>query len=336
MMVPTFLCIDVEHDDFSPQVGDQPWEGFGATVELMGKLRDRVRSGVELRPTWFFRMDPGVEHVNGRSDFVVHRHGDLVERLQSRGDCFGIHVHAHRWHEVHGIYSDYTDAAWVTHCVMTAADTFERCFGEPARRSRHGGYFMPEGAVDAAIAKGVEVDLTPEPGLGPRSDDLSFGQFATGPSTDFRGYPRFPYRPSRADAGVPAAGAADGRPLIEIPLTTYDYVTALSSIPRRVARRLMSRPKRALPLNPWKKWPDPKTYWDLVERSIDEGPVPYVAIALRTDLPGSGPAERVRQLLEHLPQHSIAGRLEFVDPLVYSRSVPHDEQPRAAGREGGI
>jgi hypothetical protein len=329
MIVPAFLCIDVEHDDSFPQVGDQPWAGFEAAAELIDQVRQplRDRSGVELLVTWFFKMDSVVERCFGRSDFAVRRHGHLVERLRTQGDAFGIHVHAHRWDEQRGIYSDYT-APWASHCVTVAADTFEGCFGERPQRCRFGGYFMPEAAVDTAIARGVEVDLTAEPGLGPMTDDPSFGHYSTAPSTDFRGYPRFPYRPSRNSAAVPAAYPGDGRPLIEIPLTTYDYHTALSSIRRRFADRVRSRQHQALPLNPWKPWPDPKTYWDLVERSMDEGPVPYVALAARTDAPASATAQRLRRLLQHLPHHPIAARIQFVDPLTFARRFSANEQPQ--------
>jgi hypothetical protein len=36
---------------------------------------------------------------------------------------------------------------------------------------------------------------------------------------------------------------------------------------------------------------------------------------MRTDAPGSVTHERIRELLEHLPNHPIAARLQFVDPL---------------------
>jgi hypothetical protein len=320
MLTPAFLCIDVEHDEHYPQEGDEPWVGFEAIAALIDELRDPLAacSGAEFHPTWFFRMDPLVERCFGRRDFAVHRHRELVDRLQSQGDALGIHVHAHQWDELHGIYSDYT-GAWASECVNASADTFEACFEEPPRRCRFGGYFLPEEAVDTAVARGVEVDLTAEPGLGPKTDDPSFGHYTTAPSTDFRDYPRFPYRPSLASVAVPADDPADARPLVEIPLSTYDYEAGLTAT--------APSSSGALPLNPWKEWPDAHTFWDLVERSMNEAPVSYVAIAARTDAPESEPAARLRLLLEHLPHHPIADRLEFTDPLRYARRFGPGEQP---------
>jgi hypothetical protein len=56
-------------------------------------------------------------------------------------------------------------------------------------------------------------------------------------------------------------------------------------------------------------------YWDLVSRAVEEQPAKYLAFAIRTDAPDSEISLRVRALLEGLPEHPIAERLRFVDPL---------------------
>jgi len=43
---------------------------------------------------------------------------------------------------------------------------------------------------------------------------------------------------------------------------------------------VLDRSRQHLPLNPWKAWRDPKTYWDLEARAADEGPVRYFAFAI--------------------------------------------------------
>jgi hypothetical protein len=48
---------------------------------------------------------------------------------------------------------------------------------------------------------------------------------------------------------------------------------------------------------------------------VDEGPARYVAFAIRTDGPSSDTFRSVGALLEYLPDHPIAERLRFVDPL---------------------
>jgi hypothetical protein len=302
--IPAVWRIDVEPDEHQPEVGQKPWEGFVSIATLVEELRERLasRSGHAVHPTWFLRLDPDIERCFGQVDFVVRRHAELFDRLiadEKRSVGF----------------SDHADDAWTTHCLTVAAEAFAHCFGEPVRRSAQGGYFLTEAILDAAIAAGVEVDVTPEPGLPPKTEDPSFGAYATAPSGDFRECPRRPYYPSRDRLIAPASSLADSRPILIVPLTAYDYETALQSWPRRVAKRLLGRPRHDLPLNPWKVWPSPKTYWDLVAEAAADQPARYFAFAVRTDAPGSVTHELTRRLLEHLPRHPIAERLRFVDPL---------------------
>ena len=114
---------------------------------------------------------------------------------------------------------------------------------------------------------------------------------------------------------MPATSSTDARPILIVPLTAYDYRTALAPWHRRMAKRALGRPHAHLPLNPWRGWSHPRTYWDLVARAVDEGPARYIAFAIRTDGPSSDMSRRVRALLEYLPGHPIAERLRFVDPL---------------------
>ena len=111
------------------------------------------------------------------------------------------------------------------------------------------------------------------------------------------------------------------------------YLTALQPWPRRFAKRLLRRPRRHLPLNPWKEWRSPKIYWDLVAQAADDQPACYFALAIRTDTPGSVTQERYRQLLEYLPNHPIAERLRFVDPLgpeIRALATPSGNNSRAS------
>lgn len=326
--IPAVWRIDVEPDEIQSDTGQRPWDGFVATVMLVEDLRDRLadRSGHVVHPTWFVRFDPDIERCFGHLDYAVRRHGEVFEQLVGHEDPLGIHVHNYRWDGKQSVvFSDHGDNAWTTHCLTVTAEAFAHCFGEPARRSSHGAYFLTESVLDAEIALGIKVDVTPEPGLGPKIADASFGAYATAASGDFRTCPRQPYYPSRHSLSAPSSSLADCRPILMVPLTAYDYNTALTSWPRRVAKALLRRPRQYSPLNPWKHWPSPQVYWDLVARAADEQEVRYFAFAIRTDTPGSVVAERVRSLLEYLPNHPIAERLQFVDPLgpeIRSLAIP--------------
>jgi len=338
--IPAIWRIDIEPDehDVRPDPNPPPWYGFIAMAALLEQLRPRLAdlSGAVVHPTWFLRLDPIIERCFGRAEFVVERHRGLMDELLAHGDPMGIHVHCHRWDEGRQVtYSDHADVDWTTYCVDVAAKTFETCFGKAVRRSSQGGYFLVEAVVDRAIALGIEVDVTAEPGLAPSIDDPSFGAYATAPSADFRDFPRRPYYPSRAALSVPAKSSGDARPMLIVPLTAYDYATALTPWHRRMARRFLRRPHRHLPLNPWKRWSHPHTYWDLVSRAVDEGPARYLAFAVRTDGPNSEGHRRVREIFEYLPKHPIAERLRFVDPLSPEiRALVKEPAPGADGSAG--
>jgi len=316
--IPAIWRIDVEPDDIQPGHGLPPWNGFVDTARLVERLRAPLAelSGAPVNPSWFLRLDPDVERCYGRADFVAQEYGSIIDTLRARGDSLGIHVHFFRWdQERQASYSDHADESWATHCVDVAVEMFERCFGERPRRSSQGGFFLAESLVNHAITAGVEVDVTAEPGLKPVDADKSFGAYSTAPTPDFANYPRYPYYPTRADLGVPAASSGDSRRMLIVPLTAYDYYRRWAAWHIRAVKFILRWPSRHLPLNPWKQWPSPHEYWDLMERAADEGPARYIAFAVRTDGPGSVTSERQRILFEYLPKHPIARRLRFVDPL---------------------
>jgi hypothetical protein len=297
-------------------------------AELVELLRDRLaeRSGCAPRPSWFLRLDPDIERCFGRIDFVARRHAAVLERLVDHADPLGIHVHAYRWDPQRQVgFSDYADGEWTSHCLTAAAEAFADCFGAPARLSSQGGYFLSSSLLETAASLGIQVDVSVEPGLRARADDKSFGAYATGPSPDYSDAPRRPYYPSGESFAVPAASMEEACPVLMVPLTSYDYRSVLAPWPRRIVKRVLGVRKRVLPLNPWKPWPSPKVYWDMVARAADEQPARYFAFAMRTDAPSSQTHQRVKTLLEYLPEHPIAASLQFVDPLgseIRSLAIP--------------
>jgi hypothetical protein len=103
--------------------------------------------------------------------------------------------------------------------------------------------------------------------------------------------------------------------MLMVPLTSYDYDRAWNPWHKRLAKNMLGWPGQHLPLNPYKEWPSPSEFWDLVARAADQGPARYAAFAIRSDAPGRVTHLRAQALLEHLPNHSISRRLRFVDPL---------------------
>jgi hypothetical protein len=317
-IIPVVWRIDVEPDQHQPRVRQDLWEGFVATVALVGELRDPLasKSGHAVHPTWLLRMDPDIQRCFGDTNYAVRRHAAQIDELYKCDDPMGIHVHHYRWNADRGAaFSDHADTSWTTHCLTVAAAGFMSTFGSPAMRCSHGAYFLTEALLDTAVQLGIKVDLTVEPGVAPTSSDPSLGAYATAPSADFIECPQRPYYPSRRAFGIPAPSATDSRPILIVPLTAYDYESALRTWYRRLARVLLNRPNIHLPLSPWKDWKSPRLYWDLVARAADEQPARYFAFAMRTDAPGSLSYGRVRDLLEYLPHHPICKRLQFVDPL---------------------
>jgi hypothetical protein len=316
--IPAVWRIDVEPDEHRPPVAEKPWEGFADMFSRVETLSRRLeeKSGRSVRPTWLLRMDPDIERCFGRADFVIHRHGELIDRLQVRNHPVGIHVHYYRWNAERAVaFSDYADAAWTTQCFRVSVDAFRNSFGRSARISSCGGYFLTERLLDAAVEAGISVELTVEPGRGPKAADISFGAYATAPSSDFIACPRYPYYPSRQALAVPSSSQTDVRPILMVPMTAFAYQHALQPWRQRAIDRVLGRPRPHAPLSAWRKWPSPQVFWDFVQRAVNEQRVPYVAFATRTDDPKSESYKNVWELFDYLPHHPLAEHLDFVDPL---------------------
>jgi hypothetical protein len=314
-IIPAVLCIDAEPDHLQiDRAGVASWAGVESMFATMERLRPRLFdvSGAQPRFWWGLRMDPQIEVTHGRADYLVSEYAEQIERLSQRGDTFGVHPHALRWSDQHGGWiHDFADREWVLHCVDTALDAFRGAFGEPALRHRLGGHFFADYLVEHLEHLGVRVDLTVQAG---QSAAMLAGHVATlGAAPDVQRVPCRPYRPSARDFRRPAR--SDRRSLVMVPLSSARY---------GIERPLWWRATRALrhglrppltPLWPSKAWRGPQAYWDEVEQHLDASSRPYLAIAARTDEPDSLFVNRVIGALEYLPEHSLARRLRFVDPL---------------------
>jgi hypothetical protein len=312
--IPAFLTFDAEPDNLDMQDGVAGWDGYAAFADLAETLRGPLETATGTAPTlgWYFRMDLQMEAVYGRADYAVTAFPEMFQRLQRAGDVFGIHVHPIRWDESAGRwFHEHADTEWIAQCLDAAFDAYRGAFGHMPERHRFGNAFMTNEIAHQLERHGVKVDLTVEPGTQSSWWDGALPPNAATP--DMVDAPTHPYRPAtddfcREDPARPGE-------LLMVPLSCaasrFDkpvWWRALRSV-RHCFRPL------SLPLNPWREWPSPTAYWDLVAGQLGSMRDPYLALAIRTDHPDSEPAGRSMDILRALPSHPVAERLRFTDPV---------------------
>ncbi len=211
---PIVLMLDVEPDERRAGETD-PWLGTQAAVEAMAAWRVEAarRTGTPVQLNWFLRLGPQVEKLFGRVDFVPHSLPALMASMERHQDHAGIHTHLCRQNPAGRWYSEFTDVAWLEHCLRGAVDAFTRNFGRPPVASRMGDRWLSNDAVRLLIDLGLRYECTVEPGLPdmPIFDD----PLATAWLPDYRPAPRHPYRP-RAGNFLQAGD----QPLWILPLST--------------------------------------------------------------------------------------------------------------------
>jgi len=334
--VPIVFAIDVEPDEPEFLPGScAPWRGFEGCIELTARLRDSLAPAVggDVALTWFVRMDPQITTGYGAPTWAADAYARQFSELCAQGDEIGLHVHAWRWLDNDGRWSaELTDPAWLEQCMDVSFDAYRRAFGQPCLAHRSGDRFMSNALLDLVRARGITVDLTPEPGL--RGLPTRPGRPHTEPIPDMALVPRQPYFPSPTDWRRPSAsGVPDADGLLFIPLASADPGPLLGRS-RAAARRVrnVGRPLHR-PLLPWADDLGPRI-WDVIARDVDRGTLTALAFAVRSHV---GVESRTAQTLMHsidaLSRHSLATRLEFVTASVArSRVVARPESLAVASR----
>lgn len=288
------------------------WKGFEETSRLFGALRPRMEevTGAHARFSWFFRMDPQIEHVYGAPDWVARHYGEVIARLERAGDELGLHTHAWRWDEGAGRWvTDHGDQHWVNHCVSVSFAAYGGAFGRACTSFRFGDHWMSDETMDLLESLGARFDLTTEPGRIARPPRLQT-KLATGSLPDYVSLPRRPYRPSRRDFRT--HDVVGGRDLWAIPLSTGKEPGRFAGI-KRAAGALgidLRRRNDTVPLNLELGAP---LFRALLESWLAAAGESYVSVILRSDgcLVDRG---AVTENLNLLLTHPLAGRFRFSRP----------------------
>ena len=325
--VPVFLCVDLEpverevHDSSS-----DAWRGVDAIVEWLDALRPRFAeaSGDEARLLWFLRCDPQIEVAFGASNALMLRSAGALQRLLDDGDAIGLHTHPWRWEEDDASWvADYANPAWIEHCVETSLKAYRGHFGRACKLHRFGDHWLSADVIPFLEAQGVRFDFSVEPGARAMRS-IAPGERTTGFVPDYTRAPREPYHASSGDLCRPDPDARTG--LWIVPLSAANPGSAMP-LSWRIGRRMRFpfRPSHR-PLYMFREWTSPEAFWNMVARHVDSIERPYLAFAIRSGDPESPDEQRVRSILEHLPEHPLGSRLVFTDPEAGLRLMGYEAE----------
>jgi hypothetical protein len=290
---PLLLCIDVEPD---PRLVERdnpaPWRGFERFVAELPNLRDRLEAVGARAPrfTWFLRMDPQIADTWGSAAWVNDEYGEALRALQEQGDELGLHMHTWRWEDTAGAWvADREDPEWIEHCMTMALDAFEASFGRRCRAHRGGDRQLSPEMLSVLVARGVEVDLTVEPGL-PPAGALAPEEHARGTTPDYREAPTQPYRFGSASDFL-SPDPRGGAPLM-IPL--------------------LAAPDGNGGRAPLYLWTEPATFASRLDALLAQASPLALAFGIRTDLPLIPEWDWFIENLECLAAHPSLRRSRFV------------------------
>jgi hypothetical protein len=327
-MIPAFLSFDIEPDGFQVARPPGPLLGYDAIYALSEQLRQDLSKATGRTPVfgWYFRTDAQIADVYGRPDELLVRHPDRIARFKRAGDYFGVHPHPIRWCDERRVWvHDFADTVWLADCTRSSLTAFADWAGVPAERTRFGAGFLSNEVVAVLDEAGVKADLTLEP---VERGELTHIQTTIdrspmiGTQVDCSTAPRVAYRPAHHDFRI--ADRKRGRSLVLLPLSSTRPAAPRRPLWWRFARRLVRGPAPRPPaqmMYPYADWPSENAYWDLVQRELDSMRRPYLSLAIRTDIEGDQVPARIRRLFEALPNHPIAKRLSFVDPIEVKSSL---------------
>lgn len=314
--IPIIICIDVEPKEREIDSAiAKDWEGVEETFKFFSDLRPRleVATGAPVNFSWFFRMDPQIEHTYGLSWWVINRYGEAIKQLELAGDELGLHTHAYRWDgELHKWIVDHGDQKWIDRCLHMSFEAYQSAFGRPCLSFRFGDHWMNNETMGLLESLGVKFDLTVEPGK-KATPALYIEELHTGSLPDYMTTPRWPYRPSRQD--FRKHSHTQGRGLWLIPLSTGREVGRFAGL-KRVAMTLgidLQRRYDTLPLD--LSVVNGPLFRSMMNSSLSGWSKSYLAPVVRTDACiDSTCRANMEQNLNFILSHPLVNRFKFVRP----------------------
>ena len=194
---PIVVEIDVENDEYVPIVwGESAWQGVPLAFATMEAARAALAAeGHPARFAWGLRLDPQIALGEGRPDYMLNQFDREIAAAQCHGDSFGPHPHWFRLTEGAWV-EDASDAAWVAHCIDISLTTYRNAFGKTPGWIHFGESWMDQTCFNRALEEGIQLILTPEPGMKIDPEYLSGRQFR-GKYPDYPSHLRRPYWASR-------------------------------------------------------------------------------------------------------------------------------------------
>jgi hypothetical protein len=238
--IPVALTFDLDPDPPAATPGADGgegklrWRGVEEGVPAIREALDhaaKAQGATVSTPwpvTWFVRADDQIADAYGEPAAMFDRHGEILSRLESRGDEIAWHPHLHR-RDSTGWRQERDEAALIQQMERAHAAIAEK--GRRVQSARIGGNFGSNGVVATLETLGLAIDSTAMPGRARNDADYTF---------DWQTTPDHPYHPARADYRRPGEPAAA---LLEVPLSMAPVKAPYDTRPLRRYVDLAFRPE---------------------------------------------------------------------------------------------
>lgn len=205
--IPFILSIHIEPEERLVKTTHVGWPGFLNLSDYLRANRRRLEdaTGHPVRFTWSLRLDPQIAHAFGRADWILKRHGAVLEQLMADGDSIGIHVHTWRpvrhWFKRSWV-ADFHDQDWTEHCIRMAHEAYVRHFGRGPAVASMGDHYMSPRAMHLFDELGIRADNSMYPGMNPTMQMMPTEK-TRGSLPDYRHLPEQAFKPSVTDFSRP-------------------------------------------------------------------------------------------------------------------------------------